>query len=780
MTTIATLLITNVSLLSLEYYYTKKDTLEKIEILGDVIADRSKDALTFQDREQIKSNLKALEADEDLVRACMYDVLGVLVTQHTVENNSAFCDVYMTDYRKFKATNFLQESTVLLDKQSIGHLYIEIENKKFIERIYTFFLYSIVIMLLALFSSFFMINKLKMLISTPLKNLGEAINSILNEKDYSIRASKEHEDELGRLVDTFNNMLSTIEDDNDAIKESEDKFRTLTTLSPVGIFQFDPNHNIIYTNNTWEEINHSKHRIRTIKEWLDKFHQDDIYPFAIKLKSLEDNQKDISVESRIRAGFNEVKWLSIQISCLYHADGSIDSYLGSVNDISELKKAQLQLENLAFYDPLTGLANRRLFKTRLEQLIKHAQEKDINIALLFLDLDNFKKVNDTLGHNYGDALLKEISTRLKNSVRDTDTVSRIGGDEFTILLNNITNHSDISHVAQKILTALQQPTIVGDQEIANTVSIGITLAPKDSGDINTLMKNADLAMYKAKDAGKNTYRFFSEEMNLIATEHVELENELNRALENNQFMLMYQPKMCLSDKKVIGLEALIRWIHPTKGFIPPDKFIPVAEETGSILSIGKWVLEQSCQTMRTLIDEQLLEEDCKIAVNLSAKQFNDPTLLTSIMQILAQTELPHECLELEITESTLMDNVDQAIAIMQALKEGGISIAIDDFGTGYSSLNYIKKFPIDILKVDRSFVMDIPRDRNDEAITAAVIAMSQKLNLKVVAEGVETEEQMNFLINNNCDYGQGYFFSRPLSLEQLKLFLADPEAYKPE
>jgi len=393
------------------------------------------------------------------------------------------------------------------------------------------------------------------------------------------------------------------------------------------------------------------------------------------------------------------------------------------------------------------------------------------MALMFLDMDQFKRVNDTLGHDAGDILLKEVSNRLSNTVRENDTVSRIGGDEFTILLTDISSVQDVRAVAEKILRAMSKPIRVKGQDILTSVSIGITMTPDDSTDTNVLMKNADLAMYSAKEQGRNNFQFFSEEMNHSILEHLAIEKEINEAIERNQFTLFYQPKISLFDYRTTGIETLIRWQHPDKGIITPDNFIPVAEETGQIIDIGNWVLEQACRQISSLIRKNIMPADAKVAVNLSAKQFTDPDLAGRIRNVLEITEIPPRCLELEITESTLMDDVEEAIRIMQEIKSTGVSIAIDDFGTGYSSLSYIKRFPIDVLKVDRSFVMDIPDDKNDMAITAAVIAMAHKLDLNVVAEGVETDEQLQYLRLNNCDEGQGYLFSRPLSLGQLHQYL---------
>ena len=487
------------------------------------------------------------------------------------------------------------------------------------------------------------------------------------------------------------------------------------------------------------------------------------------------------MELRLQRRDQSHVWIQLLASALHDRNGELQGYLGVISDISELKAAQLQMETLAFYDPLTGLANRRLFRNRLEKAVKTVMRSGSSMALMFLDMDQFKRVNDTLGHDAGDILLKEVASRLSSTVRENDTVSRIGGDEFTILLTDVHHTQDVLVVAEKLLLAMAKPIRIKGQDMVTTVSIGITMTPEDSTDANTLMKNADLAMYRAKELGRNNFQFFSEDMNHSILEHLSLEKEIGEAISRNQFSLVFQPKISLCDYSVTGVETLIRWQHPEKGMITPDRFIPVAEETGQILEIGSWVLEQSCRQISSLIRSKVLPQDAKVAVNLSARQFTDPYLLQRIRSVLEITKIRPQCLELEITESTLMEDVESAIQIMQEIKRTGVAIAIDDFGTGYSSLSYIKRFPIDVLKVDRSFVTDIPDDENDMAITAAVIAMAHKLSLTVVAEGVETQEQLQFLRQNACNEGQGYLFSRPLSLGQLHQFLSETErSFGPE
>ena len=770
-TSTLTLMISTAAFLSLEYYVGHQEQQKKLNVLGQVISDRSTAALTFRDSNLLLSNMKALESDSSVVRACVYDENKILIANHTIIDDGNTCPQMIITLQTNASDYVEQYFPITLDEAIIGTIYIAAHRKDLWQRFKQVLLYAVLILASAIMLALILAARLQKVVTRPLQLLGSTISNIVEQNDFTIRADKQHDDELGRLVDIFNDLLSTIETEHNSLKSSEERFRKLTALSPVGIFQADAEGEIRYVNQRWREINSIKDITPTLQGWFSNLHPEDHRPLMLLWKQLLNSHEDIAKEVRLLARDGSVTWIYVQATALHSKDGAPTGFLGSVSDVSELKKAQIQMETLAFYDPLTGLANRRLFRNRLEKAVKSVQRTDSSIALLFLDLDQFKRINDTLGHDAGDSLLKETARRLDSSVRENDTVSRIGGDEFTILLTDIHSTNDVRVVAEKILQSLARPVLINGQDIVSTVSIGITLTPEDSVDANTLMKNADLAMYRAKELGRNNFQFFAEDMNTTILHNLKTEKELGVAIKRSQFVLMYQPKICLSTNKVTGVETLIRWQHPDRGIIPPDHFIPIAEETGQIIDIGAWVLEHSCHEIGALIREGLLPPESKVAVNLSARQFSDPKLLDTVINIMTRSRIDPNNLELEITESILMDDVEAAIRIMQAIKDRGIHIAIDDFGTGYSSLAYIKRFPIDVLKVDRSFVMDIPEDPNDMAITAAVIAMAHKLSLSVVAEGVETQEQLEFLKANNCNDGQGYLFSRPLTLSQLHHFL---------
>jgi diguanylate cyclase (GGDEF)-like protein/PAS domain S-box-containing protein len=443
----------------------------------------------------------------------------------------------------------------------------------------------------------------------------------------------------------------------------------------------------------------------------------------------------------------------------------------TIQDVSQRKLAEERIEFLAHHDPLTHLPNRVLFRDRFEHAMATAVREETEIAVLFLDLDHFKQVNDNFGHQIGDRLLIEVVKRLRDCVRDSDTICRQGGDEFIVLLTNIRDFNDIGRVAQSMLDAISEPIEIESQTFHTSASIGIVLFPDDGSDFDTLLKNADTAMYEAKDGGRNTYRFFTARMNTDVMERLRLYNDLRVALQKNEFQLHYQPQVDLLTGRVVGMEALIRWYHPTQGLILPARFIPVAEASGQIVPIGEWVLQQACQQAR--IWEQGGQGPFRVAVNLSALQFKRGNMLDTVEEALARSGLPPGMLELELTESILLQDLEAALKTIADLKTLGVQLSIDDFGTGYSSLSYLKQLKVDKLKVDRSFVRDLVNDVDDMAIVRAIIQLGKTLQLRVNAEGVETIEQLQFLREHGCDEAQGYYFCRPLSAPALSAWLAD-------
>ena len=436
-----------------------------------------------------------------------------------------------------------------------------------------------------------------------------------------------------------------------------------------------------------------------------------------------------------------------------------------VRRMLQAANAQRRIQHLAYHDALTGLPNRMLFMDRIDQAISRAQREKGQFALLFIDIDHFKVINDSMGHDAGDQLLNLISIRLREILRKSDTVARLGGDEFTVIIEYLQHPDDVIQITKNILSALDLPAEVNGKEVYVGGSIGIAMYPQDGENFGVLLKNADTAMYKAKDLGRNTFQFYASEMSHKAMQRLELENQIRTALKEDQFEVYYQPKVNLQNNKCIGVEALVRWNHPQRGLISPDDFVPLAEEIGLITQLDEWVMKAAClQFMQWKQQGYTLQN---LSVNISSRHFKEGNLIEYCTTLLEMTGIAPECLEIELTESALVDNYSNAKYILDKLHTMGLRIALDDFGTGYASMAYLKEFPFDTVKIDRSFIRDIPQDHEDAAIVTAMIQLSQALKLNIVAEGIETDQQRLFLYENACGYGQGYLWSRPVSAAEL-------------
>ncbi|EUC16780.1 sensor domain-containing protein [Paraburkholderia hospita] len=453
-------------------------------------------------------------------------------------------------------------------------------------------------------------------------------------------------------------------------------------------------------------------------------------------------------------------WNQLYIAPVPDADGQTTHHIAVINDVTALIRYQEQLEYQANYDSLTRLPNRNLLRDRLQHALIVAQRHHKGVAVVFIDLDGFKNVNDSLGHSVGDRLLSVVADRLARCARASDTVARHGGDEFVIVMTDTVDEQSLIAWMERVRASISEPVWLDGTELYVGCSMGASLFPQDGDDAETLMKKADLAMYRAKDMGRNTFQFYQPEMNVSAGARLNLERRLRRALRDNEFLLHYQPQVDIETGQVVGMEALVRWSDPEVGLIPPSQFIPVAEESGLIGPLSEWVLREACRQNKAWQDEGL--PPARVSVNLSARQFQQRDIAKLVMQVLEETGLDPQYLELELTESTIMRNAEEAVSMLNELHALGIGLAIDDFGTGYSSLSYLKRFPVDRLKIDRSFVSDIGESSDDETITSAIIALAHSLNLQVIAEGVETSTQLDFLKERACDEMQGYFFAKPL------------------
>jgi diguanylate cyclase (GGDEF)-like protein/PAS domain S-box-containing protein len=538
-----------------------------------------------------------------------------------------------------------------------------------------------------------------------------------------------------------------------ALRESELRYRLLFEQNAAGVCVMEPGGAIVDCNRTFATML-GYERAELVGRHAGELYvrpsdRDDL------VSMLRDGSTLNSVEVELRKKDGQSIWALKNITL------AGDGIHTTVVDITDRRRAEEQIEFHAYHDVLTQLPNRKLFTDRLTHSLSHARRSGKTVAVMFVDLDHFKSINDTLGHEAGDELLLEISRRLRASVRDHDTVARLGGDEFTIILSELRNPENAVSIAEKIILEVARPVSLAGTSVEITVSIGIALFPDDGADAESLLRNADRAMYRAKESGRNTYQLCTDELKRRAVERRSIETRLRRAIAGNELVLHYQPQISLISGMVVGVEALVRWNDPERGLVHPSSFIPLAEESRLILPLGEWVLRTACMQMRAWRNAGL--QVPVMAVNLSLRQFQQNDIVEGVRRVLDETGLDAGALELEITETTAMQNAETTIELLHALRELGVSIAIDDFGTGYSSLNYLKRFPITAVKIDRAFIRDLTTSEGDAAIVSAVVGIARALKLRVVAEGVETEEQLSFLKRRNCDAAQGYLFSRPVS-----------------
>jgi diguanylate cyclase (GGDEF)-like protein/PAS domain S-box-containing protein len=558
-----------------------------------------------------------------------------------------------------------------------------------------------------------------------------------------------------------------------ALRESNERFNAAVRATNDVIWDWNLVTDEIWWNENFSKVfGHARVVKPTIKSWHDGIHPEDRDRVVNGVHQLLDrDQENWSDEYRFRRHDGSYAHVYDRGQVIRDHNGKAARMIGAMADITERKDAEERLAYVAQFDALTDLPNRHLFQDRLVQAMAQAKRGGRPMAVLFIDLDRFKLVNDSLGHAAGDKLLKEAAARLAQCVRSGDTVGRLGGDEFSAILSGLGKPSDASIVAQKIIDALARPFHLDGHETYVSASVGITLFPADSEEAGALIMNADAAMYRAKEQGRNNYQYFTQEMNERALARVQTEAALRRALERSEFVLHYQPKLDLASGAICGIEALLRWAHPEEGLVSPAEFIPVLEETGLIIPVGEWVAREACRQMR--VWQQAGAKVPPVAINLSARQFQQKNLDADLRQVLTETGVDPALLQFEITESLLMKDPEAAAGTLRGLKKLGATIAVDDFGTGYSSLAYLKRFPLDELKIDRAFINDIVTDPDDAAITLAIISLAHSLNLKVVAEGVETEAQLNLLALHSCDEMQGYYFSRPVAAAELEVMLRE-------
>jgi len=576
-----------------------------------------------------------------------------------------------------------------------------------------------------------------------------------------------------RYILRANQAFSDLEKNRESLENAQ-------RIAHLGSWEWElPRDTVHWSDETYRILGIAPDAIApSFSAFLHYVHPDDRDAVQESMRRLLQMREFVGQVVRIRRQDGGVRHAQLQGVRHLDSAGSITRLSGTIQDVTEIKEAEERIRHLAYYDAITGLPNRQFFIERLQQALVHAKRYQRLLGLLSLDLDQFKRINDTLGHSAGNELLLSVSQRLSDAVRAPDTfahegketifghdmastVARLGGDEFSLLITELTHYHDAAKVARRMLEELRKPFRVAKQEVFVSVSVGLALYPLDGDDAETLIKNAGAAMHFAKDQGRDNYQFYSRAMNATALEKLSMEAQLRRALERDELLLHYQPKIRPATGEIVGLEALIRWEHPELGLVSPAQFIPLAEETGLIVPLGEWVLLNACRQNQDW--QRLGYPPVHVAVNIASLHFRQGTLGQSVATALQKSGLHPSWLELEVTESMLMDSAETTLATLSTLKGMGVRLAIDDFGTGYSSLSYLKRFPLDTLKIDRSFVKDLPHDAEDAAIAKAIIAMAHSLKLEVVAEGVETAEQLAFLQQHGCDLVQGFLFSKPMA-----------------
>ena len=623
-------------------------------------------------------------------------------------------------------------------------------------------------------------------VTRPLSSLVGTVDHVLaGGDDFSVRVPGTGPGEVGVLIDGFNRMLEHIQQRDaqlvslEELKRSEASLAYAQKLARVGNWEWKANGTPAY----WSP------EVYRILDLDPAVHAPTLESFVMCVPPeeraqvreafrllLNGDRQDLEHRIVMRDGSERIIYQQAET---VREDGRVVAVRGTLQDLSEHKQIERQMRALAYYDGLTGLPNRALFKDQLARAVRQAGRDAGRVAVMFLDLDRFKQINDSLGHPVGDALLKAVATRLNGCLRGGDNLgrndeesgatARLGGDEFTVMLTGLAQAEDAAKVAQRIVEAMARPFAVDGHELFVTASVGVAVYPEDGADVDTLLKNADIAMYNAKDVGRNNYKFYSSQLNARALERLTLERDLHRALERGELMLHYQPQVDAADGRITGVEALLRWNHPERGLVPPAQFIPLAEQNGLIVPIGEWVLQEACRRAKAWSSEAAMPP--QVWVNVSGIQFRDRRLTGAVRRALDASGLPPALLVIEATESILIEDLEATLAVLQELKAMGVAVAIDDFGTGYSSLAYLKRFPLDTLKIDGSFVRDLAQNAEDRAIVGAIIALSASLKLKVLAEGVETAEQAALLLELGCSRMQGYLYSLPVLSEEIPALL---------
>ena len=763
------ILVSGLTVVAIGNQNAKSDLVQGLEVITQIIADRSAASLVFRDPGAARQNLTTAANKEGVEQLCLYDANGKLFSTFSVkpENSACFAQDDKTTQETnvvFKANTIWMRVPVMDQGDYLGQLVLISNTDELNNRQNLYMITIVSTLFVALVIALLISRRLVNHTLAPLSELYKTARTVSKDPLSHERAKKLSQDEFGRVVDVFNSMLDAFQDESKALAMSESRFRSLSESSPVGVYQKNAAGNYLFTNPAWNDITGLTKQ--DADGFVERIDVRDREQYLRTLANATDFGGTQVIEFQFVAGNGDRKSLMEYMSAV-QSDEKRPTIVGSLVDVTELKNAQVELEKLAFYDPLTKLPNRRFFRDHLEFSIARAATEGKKIAVYMVDLDDFKKVNDSLGHDIGDALLVKIAVQLRDAVHEQDVVSRMGGDEFMLLLDNIDDPTKLESASKRILAALQTKMDLNGHKVQVSGSIGASIFPTDAKTPEELVRFADIALYNAKAKRGGRISYYSQDLDRKIKEKLRLEQKLRYAIEHDALEVYFQPQYKSSTRKMHWGEALVRWRDPEDGFIPPDIFIPLAEETGLIHLVGDFVLTTVCRKLnenQSVFGKLGIEG---VSVNLSARQFFADDLIKSIQGILSRFDIEPSMIEFELTESMVMDDVGKAIQVMESIRDLGCQLSIDDFGTGYSSLSYLKRFPITSLKIDRSFIKEIPEDKNDVEIALAIIAMAHNLGLTVVAEGVETEVQVDFLAGNECEYLQGYFFDRPMPFDEL-------------
>lgn len=742
-----------------------------LDILAEMAARNSAPAIMFSDKMEAEDALTALQAHRQVLHAELLNKDGQLFASYsgsdarkgTLADKLGNLNIATVDY------------PVSMYGENLGTLRMTVSLDDMWHGVSSRWVVNIAGLTIAFLVCYLLLRRTTIKIFQPIEQLASVMRGIIDHNEYSVRVEKISDDELGELTDEFNQMLAQIELRDNKLKQNSEAL----AQTQDAITLRDPELRIQYVNPAFTVL--FGYYLEEIQGKVLSLMPDNPPELQLSQEEIYEIARENGVyrgEAYRQAKSGKIIPISLQISPVRDEKGYLTGYVTVMSDITEKKQAEDWIWRQANFDVLTGLPNRNMFYERLRQEILRTNRTQVPFALMFLDLDHFKEVNDSLGHDIGDELLKETAERLLGCVRNTDSVghvnsvSRLGGDEFTIILNDLKEISNVERVAQRILDKLSEPYYLRGEMVYISVSLGITLYPKDAPDAETLVKHADQTMYHAKSKGRNNFSYFTRSMQIAAQKRRAMVNDLRVAIEQKQFRVVYQPIVDLTTQKICKAEALIRWDHPEQGLVSPIEFIPVAEETGMIVEIGDQVFYQAVGQVAKW--RESIDEHFQISINKSPVQFlSKNSRCLEWFDYMKELGLPGDCLAIEITEGLMLDQNTLVSDKLLAFRDAGVQVAVDDFGTGYSSLSYLKRFDIDFIKIDKSFVQNLSIHSEDMVLCEAIIVMAHKMGLKVVAEGIETAEQRDLLFGIGCDYGQGYYFSRPLPVDEFERLVGE-------